>query len=83
MAGNLIFSSSRRRQKLSQRSILEVLQKEAQFLSLCRFRPQDPVANNDTLAPNLDAEYLILRETASSRLGHPDGGQDEAVLLLV
>ncbi len=44
------------------------------------FRPQDPVANNDTLAPNLDAKYLILRETASSPpLGHPDGGRDAAV----
>jgi hypothetical protein len=79
MAGNLNFLSSHRRQKLSQRSTLEVLWKEAQFVSLCRFCSQDPVANNDTLAPNSDAKYLILHETASSQpLGHPDGGRDEA-----
>jgi hypothetical protein len=84
MAGTLNFLSSHCRQKLSHRSTSEVLRKEAQFVSLCRFFPQDPDANNDTLAPNLDAKYLILRETASSRpLGHPDGGRDEAVFLLV
>ncbi len=84
MAGNLNFSSSRCRQKLSQCSTLEVLWKEGQFLSLCQFRPQDPVANNDTLAPNSDTKYLILCETALSRpLGHPDGGRDEAVFILL
>jgi hypothetical protein len=84
MPGNLIFLSSRCCQKLSQRSTSEVLQKEAQFVSLCQLRPQDPVTNNDTLAPNLDAKYLILRETALSQpLGHPDGDRDKAAFLVV
>ncbi len=80
MVGKLNFLSSRHCQKLSQRSTLEVLQKEAQNLFLCQFWPQDPVANNDTLAKSLDAKYLILHETTLSQpLGHPDGGLDKAV----
>jgi hypothetical protein len=84
MVGNLNFSSSHRRQKLSQCSTSEVLRKEAQFVCANFTQPQDPVVNNDTLAPNSDAKYLILCETALSRpLGHPDGGRDEAVFLFV
>jgi hypothetical protein len=67
MAGNLNFLSSHCRQKLSQRSTSKVLWKEAQFFSLCQFWPEDPVANNDTLAPNSDAKYLILCKTALSQ----------------
>jgi hypothetical protein len=36
------------------------------FFPLCQFHQQDPVANNDTLAKKLDAEYLILCQTALS-----------------
>ncbi len=44
------------------------------------FWQQDPVVNNDTLAKNLEVEYLILGKTASSQpLGHPDDGSDKAV----
>jgi hypothetical protein len=54
------------------------------FLLCANFWQQDPVANNDTLAKNLDAEYLILCQTALFRpLGHPDGGRDKAVSKLV
>jgi hypothetical protein len=35
----------------------EMLWKEVPFLSLCQFWQQDHVANNDTLAKNLDAKY--------------------------
>jgi hypothetical protein len=65
-------------------STLEVLWKEAPFLSLCQFWQLDPVANNDNLTKNLDAKYLILCQTASFQsLGHPGGGRDKADFILV